>query len=553
MTDQEQKKVDLNKATEDFGNAKQERERAREKLRNSEQELERVRHDLKELHTQKRLLENARDKTARASEKLAARMEKAEAGLARARAQQKSTDTAEQALPELQTRQGQLQAEQARNEEQLENLTGKIQEKQREEKNKESEVEDNRGHLTSAKQEVIKTAADLNGAAAVEPFNQIRSFLWKSLKELNVSGSTGGGYLGSVLLGVIFEHSFYSDSGIDFFYYFQPEDFFFSNHKLIMILAVLLILLWGIQWSLSVSLHNLDKIKLPYITEAVAFRCSGIINCWPIKSTFVLIALLTSVIGSVWAGGYYYERQQLHEETVFVTIRYSSEQSQKFTLVGSNGTYTFLRPTGEDGNDTTVRPIPKSEILLLSPVDCKVTDTCPVPPENRTRAILDREDNPWIEELVFALSLEDHVTERNARAFIRKEMDCTADDGRFDMSEFIRFDLGKDTLKVAAEEQIATFMNRPGRINRMKIFGFTSPDGDGGHNDSLSVDRAKVVKDEVESKYKGYLPAGTYDVPTNPIGENHSINGIANSRSVVIAACRSEPDKAEKFLQGHES
>ena len=356
--------------------------------------------------------------------------------------------------------------------------------------------------------------------------------------------------MGSVLLGVIFEHSFYSDSGIDFFYYFQPEDFFFSNHKLIMILAVLLILLWGIQWSLSVSLHNLDKIKLPYITEAVAFRCSGIINCWPIKSTFVLIALLTSVIGSVWAGGYYYERQQLHEETVFVTIRYSSEQSQKFTLVGSNGTYTFLRPTGEDGNDTTVRPIPKSEILLLSPVDCKVTDTCPVPPENRTRAILDREDNPWIEELVFALSLEDHVTERNARAFIRKEMDCTAAGSRLDMSEFILFELRKNKLSDTAKEQIATFMEKPGQIERLMVLGFTSPDGETGGNTKLSNDRVQAVKNKIKQDYGARFFG---DIETKPVGENNTINGIANSRSAVIVACRSEPDKAEKFLQGHES
>ena len=542
MTGHEQNKTGLNEEKEAFDKARKERQAAREKLRDSEQELERVRHALKELRTQKRLLENTRDKTAKASEKLVARIEKAEAGLARDRAQQKSADTAEQALQELQTRQRQLQAEQARNDEELENLTAKIQEKQREERDKEAEGDDNRGHLTSAKQEVIETAADLNGAAAAVPFDQIKSFVWESLKELKVSGATGIGYLYSVFLGAIFDFSFYRDSGIDIFRYYQAEDFLFSSHKVIIIPVLLLALLWLIQGSFSLFLGKLARIKLPSITEFFASRCSGIIYCLPIKPTFVLIVLAASFVLAAEAGIFYHTYQQSHGKNVFVTTQQSSKQSQEFMWVGANSTYMFFRgpEDGEDGNDTGITVIPRAEILSISQT------VPPTPPESPARVILDREDNFWIEELVSGLSLEDHVTERNARVDILKKMIC-GNGGRPDMSEFILFKRKSKKLEGMAEEQIAKFMKRPGRMNRMRIFGFTSPDGDGGHNGNLSGGRAEAVKKEVESKYKDYLPAGTHNVLTDPIGENHSINGIANSRSAVIAACRSEPDKAEEF------
>ena len=142
-------------------------------------------------------------------------------------------------------------------------------------------------------------------------------------------------------------------------------------------------------------------------------------------------------------------------------------------------------------------------------------------------------NNQQIERLITAiesLDFSDHVTETGLRWFLAERMKCGND--LFDMSEFIRFDWRKDELGAEAKAQIENFMDKPRQIKQMQVFGFASPDGEDSRNKGLSQNRINVVVNEIKNVSR------ICPTCTQAIGEHHRINGIANSRSVVIAACR---------------
>lgn len=154
---------------------------------------------------------------------------------------------------------------------------------------------------------------------------------------------------------------------------------------------------------------------------------------------------------------------------------------------------------------------------------------------------LDLEDNPQVDRLIRAVegrSPQYPVTEQRLTSYLAERSACG--NARFDMSDFILFYRTKSELDKAAKGLVAEFMKRNGQIKKLWVFGFASPDGEDELNKGLAEVRVKAVRKEIQAgrSYSG-------DIAVKPIGEDHPINGIANSRSVVIAACRAAPGEAE--------
>lgn len=153
---------------------------------------------------------------------------------------------------------------------------------------------------------------------------------------------------------------------------------------------------------------------------------------------------------------------------------------------------------------------------------------------------LELQNNPQVERLIRAVengSPQYPVTEQRLRSFLAEKTACGK--ARFEMSDTIRFDWRDSGLNKAAKGQVADFVERSRQVKKLWVFGFASPDGETRHNKELAKKRVQAVVDKIktEHSYHGYIS-------TNPIGENHPINGIANSRSAVIAACWGEPGEA---------
>lgn len=149
------------------------------------------------------------------------------------------------------------------------------------------------------------------------------------------------------------------------------------------------------------------------------------------------------------------------------------------------------------------------------------------------------EDSPQVERLISAVETRSprySVTEQRLPSFLAEKTACG--NARFDMSDFIRFDWMKSDLSPAAEKQVANFMGRSGQVKKLLVFSFASPDGRTRRNKELAKERARAVVNKIRRSYSGC-------VSIKPMGEDHPINGIANSRSVVIAACRTAPGEAE--------
>ena len=127
----------------------------------------------------------------------------------------------------------------------------------------------------------------------------------------------------------------------------------------------------------------------------------------------------------------------------------------------------------------------------------------------------------------------DRVAESQLYAFIPENLICE-DSQQFEVSGFIRFGWRGGELQDKEIKKIHGFMSSPEQIEKLWIFGFASPDGENDHNAWLAERRACAVRQHIPENYRG-------QVSIMPIGEDNPINGIANSRSAVIAACRTAP------------
>ena len=186
--------------------------------------------------------------------------------------------------------------------------------------------------------------------------------------------------------------------------------------------------------------------------------------------------------------------------------------------------------------------------------------------EHEVNVAVDLEKPAWADDLVAALHgvVELRAIDPAIRVEVRKHMAC-GENQRLTLSDVIRFPIGTSSLEGAAPDRIDNFLCRVGdRATGWRIFGFASGEGGKDMNQKLSRQRACQVSKYICEKRDcescgidcGKLPEGgeaevahTCAVPDgnpksdlfiHPLGEEHFINGVADSRSAVIAACLGE-------------
>lgn len=154
------------------------------------------------------------------------------------------------------------------------------------------------------------------------------------------------------------------------------------------------------------------------------------------------------------------------------------------------------------------------------------------------------EHNPWITSLLEAL--KENVTEDGVRQYVSQQMDCDKDQ-KIEISEFILFERNESKLDLDGEDHRKNHRKQRERqrvhdfadewkktATQWKVFGFASADGEQTGNNNLSSKRAEEVKN---------LLCDELNTPCNNVkaekgmGEDHPINGVANSRSARIAVC----------------
>lgn len=135
-------------------------------------------------------------------------------------------------------------------------------------------------------------------------------------------------------------------------------------------------------------------------------------------------------------------------------------------------------------------------------------------------------------------ALRENVIENEMPGSISRHMNCEG--GRLEVSEFIRFERDESELSRDSEEEKVSAFARAWKDESTKwaVFGFASADGEQGGNKELSHKRAVSVKNLL-CKALDCDAKGT-EITAQGLGEDHSINGVANSRSVRIAVCVNE-------------
>ena len=177
------------------------------------------------------------------------------------------------------------------------------------------------------------------------------------------------------------------------------------------------------------------------------------------------------------------------------------------------------------------------------------------------------EKPPWIDDSVEALhgAIEFYAIDPVIRSHLRRYLNC--DNKRLSVPGLIRFQSSEHSLNRDAKVNIDDFVERIDRHkNKWGVFGFASEEGNAGHNRALSWQRACEVTKHIAAKHN--CATNNLDCSTIPDGwemnmhikhkcpgvnghpnrdflirfleEQHFINGVADSRSVVIAACRTK-------------
>ena len=295
----------------------------------------------------------------------------------------------------------------------------------------------------------------------------------------------------------------------------------------------------------------------------------------PVKKSLVVAFIVLSLETAVLAGRFHAEHVDKNSVPVSVVtttqFQQTDNQTDNLVRIGSNSTYTFFKRLDINGatlsetpntsgtppleNDvanenSTILAVPLSQIVCIS----KTGEGCKSKRPDTGNGIIKKivelaernialheEHNLLVLTLIAAYEHGAYVTESLLRQYVTKEMECTEEGQQVHISKFIWFNRDDSEVETnpANKGNIDKFVSRwVGKIDQWTVFGFASPDGERTRNDSLSEDRAEAVKGlmcpfnkktDCEAKF------GTIEIKDS--GENHPINGVANSRSAVIAVC----------------
>ncbi len=178
------------------------------------------------------------------------------------------------------------------------------------------------------------------------------------------------------------------------------------------------------------------------------------------------------------------------------------------------------------------------------------------------------EEPPWVDDLLKALHgvVEFYAIDPAIRALLNKHLKC--DDSKpLSVPGLIRFQSNEHSPDLNAQANIDDFVARIDMLkNKWGVFGFASEEGNAEHNRTLSWQRACKVTKHIAGKHNcttnnldcstlpdgwemnvdvNYKCTGANGDPNRDflikfLGEQHFINGVADSRSVVIAACKAK-------------
>ena len=413
--------------------------------------------------------------------------------------------------------------------------------------------------LKKAKQAVFKAAVALNRKAAVLPWKRLKTAILDLCVRLPFSGVTtaGMGYGYVVIVGATYEYVFYDWYGFDIFDYATLSDFFLSGSKLVVIPFICLLATSLIPFSLYWFISRFACLSIPGYAEWTAARFPRFADRIPVKKSLVMAFIVLSLGTAVLAGRFHakYASEKSDPVSIVTTTQFQQTDNQADNLVrlGSNSTYTFFKRLDTNGT-STILAIPLSQIVCISKTgECKSEE--PVAEDGTAKKIVEimernialhQEHNLLVNTLIEAYEHGAYVTESLLRQYVAKEMKCTEEGQQVHISKFIWF--SRDDSKIETnpankdnKDNIDNFVGKwAGKdgVGRWVVFGFASPDGERTRNGSLSKDRAKAVKKRMcPSDNEADCIAKFGKIKIKDSGENHPINGVANSRSAVIAVC----------------
>ena len=188
--------------------------------------------------------------------------------------------------------------------------------------------------------------------------------------------------------------------------------------------------------------------------------------------------------------------------------------------------------------------------------------------KHEANVVVDLKKPSWVDDLANTIlsAAEFRAMDPAIRAEVKKHLICP-DGTRLTISDIIRFPIGKHSLNDAAVDGVENFLCKVGgQATDWRIYGFASGEGGEGVNRELSRQRACAVNKYIcenndrlqcDASCKTYpgnkgkkAEAGPQCVGANGntkndfltcfLGEEHFINSVADSRSVVIAACKTK-------------
>lgn len=451
---------------------------------------------------------------------------------------------------------------------------GEIAAKQTEESEAREDTRQARHNLAEKKRAVTTAASAFNRKAIGVLLNTLKEPVLELVKKFTIPGSLGAGYSyltmldntyksvasGNVLAGATVLDVLSSVLSV-------------SSAGTILLLLLPLLLLYGLVVALFI-------LPLPRWTEFWAGSLQRLAQNTPVKTLLSLLVLVFP-LGCV-AGVSYGDPDKelgLPKDRVCIQRIELSEgdgqqatspeppencqpltssnlktkkfilKTEEFILISSNSTYMFVRKEGDEDNPGEA--IPRSEIVKK-----KVNDGA----WERGAAALQYEvmlqvenhehgnEEPGHRHDTYAAADHEHaayITEELLRTWITEEMGCGED--RLVVSEFIRFGWNAATLESArkerAREQVSAFVKAWKKHGgdtppQWRVFGFASADGERGRNDGLARQRAVAVKNVLCNILD--CDANGTTIKIQKLGEDHPINGVANSRSARIAGCVDE-------------
>ena len=510
---------------------------------------------LDQLLEEKVRLEGERSKRQSQLDRLKTRISKAENREADAAGEQEKLQI-EAEIRELEEKQRQIQGEQDIYSSELKDCAGKIEVAAKQERDAKARIDPARGALRETQEKVLGTArAVVKEAARNRLWEKIEAVVTRLFDKLGLSGTLTIGYIFAVITGLAGDFIYYLNNGVNIFHYAQPEDFFLSGYKLLAIPVAGILALWLILTILKRLPEKLADHGFPAFTERMALYFPRLIDGLATPVALVLMIYITGPL-TAYAVGQFQQWQQSRSGGVAIVLEDPYEYADKLTWVGSNSRYAFFRPDpAQNQEENGIIIIPFDRIACIKDGSTDSGGNCRNPGKSMEIEFRQNEELKGLFGRLIETLDRNHripqVTESELHSYVEETMNCGT--GQLVTSGLILFGNDKSDLRAQAFYEIDSFLNDTAPPPNTMVFGFASPDGLRGENEKLAGERACEVANmicAVINQDHGYIDyqaeltgnCGCSGVGTiADKGEDHFINGVANSRSAVVAACSEVP------------